>query len=243
MLYALYKSFNSVRALPYFLSNLLAYRRHAKHSPFVIRMSALHYCTGERFETAGGSRGHYFHPDILAAACVYKLKPSLHVDIGSRLDGFVAHLLPFCRVESVDIRPLGSVGWPNLVFRRGSIVDLPYADKSIESLSCLHVIEHIGLGRYGDPIDPEGHIKAALEMARVLGLGGRLLIGTPVGRQRLCFDAHRIFDPQTIVDIFSPLRLLEFALINDQGGAPEQQASFESARACSYGCGLFMFSK
>jgi len=110
-------------------------------------------------------------------------------------------------------------------------------------LSCLHVIEHIGLGRYGDPIDPDGHLKAAAELSRVLRSGGQLLLGTPVGRERLCFDAHRIFDPATIVAMLKPLVLLTFALIDDGGTTIQREASFEQARRCTYGCGLFLFEK
>jgi hypothetical protein len=65
----------------------------------------------------------------------------------------------------------------------------------------------------------------------------------PVGREHLCFDAHRVFDPDTVVRMFAPLHLTEFALIDDVGVEVRRDASFETARACEYGCGLFVFTK
>lgn len=68
-------------------------------------------------------------------------------------------------------------------------------------------------------------------------------MGTPVGQQRLCFDAHRIFGPQTVVSAFRKLKLAEFSLIDDSGECIIRNAPMEEARRCSYGCGLFIFEK
>ena len=165
-----------------------------------------------------------------------------HVDVGSRLDGFVAHVLPFCRVTYVDIRTQ-EVDADGLTMREGSILAMPYATNSVSSLSCLHVIEHIGLGRYGDEVNPDGHLEAAAELARVLAPGGVLLIGTPVGRERVCFDAHGVFHPRSIVEAFSALELESFALIDDRGNGVDRGATMEQAASCDYGCGLFVFRK
>jgi len=158
------------------------------------------------------------------------------------VDGFVAHLLPFCEVTYVDLRPL-PVEVPGLRVKQGSLLALPFEDASIPSLSCLHVLEHLGLGRYGDPVDPQGFLRGASELARVLAPGGHLLLGTPVGRERLCFDAHRVFDPATIVSAFADLALTEFSLITDTGDMIHADASFDDARTCTYGCGLFVFQR
>ncbi|MEA5112424.1 MAG: DUF268 domain-containing protein [Geobacteraceae bacterium] len=176
------------------------------------------------------------------ASYVHNMGIKYIVDIGSRLDGFIAHILPFCEVNFVDIRPLHVVTG-NLKFIHGSITDLPFESDSVASVSSLHVIEHIGLGRYGDSVDTEGHVKAALEMQRVLQPGGVLLLGTVVGKERLCFDAHRIFDPDTIAAMFCGLNLEKFCLIDDEGKLVIEDATFASARSCNYGCGIFIFRK
>jgi len=228
--------------IPFFFLNLVRWQRLNRNRAFGFRITHADFNSFDRFAAAGNVGGHYFHQDIWAAGKVFVRSPDLHVDVGSRLDGFVAHLLPFCHVEFIDIRPIDNLGSEHLTVRQGSVLSLPYADASVDSLSCLHVIEHVGLGRYGDTVDPDGHIKAAAELARVLRPGGMLLIGTPVGRERLCFDAHRVFAPETVVEMFKPLLLKEFKLIDDTGSAP-QQCSFDVVRTCSYGCGLFEFTK
>ncbi len=233
---------NKCRALPYFTRNLLRYLRLNRDRSFRFRLSEVLYTSHDRFASAGTARGHYFWQDLWAARYLFDHHVGEHVDVGSRLDGFLAHIVLFCRVIYVDIRPIGTQ-IPGLEERGGSILQMPFDDNSLSSLSCLHVIEHIGLGRYGDSVDPDSYLIAASELVRVLRPGGVLLLGVPVGRERLCFDAHRIFDPQTIVKAFSPLRLEEFSLIDDEGKGIICNASFNTARRCNYGCGLFVFKK
>ncbi len=231
-----------LRGLPAFLRHWMTYAAASTDPAFRIRVGEIWYSTSDQFAPAGTVRGHYFHQDLWAARTVHALGVARHVDIASRLDGFVAHVLPFAEVEYVDIRAVDAEVL-GLSSRIGSVVALPYADQSVVSLSCLHVIEHIGLGRYGDPVNPTGHVAAARELARVLAPGGTLLIGTPVGRERLCFDAHRVFDPATIVSIFGALTLKSFALIDDRGAMVQEHATFDTARECEYGCGLFVFER
>jgi SAM-dependent methyltransferase len=231
-----------LKGWPFFLAHAAAYRRRCRDRRFALRWSDLWYTSYQRFLPAGSVPGHYFLQDIWAATHVRRAGCRRVVDVGSRLDGFVAHVLPFCRVTYVDIRA-PRVQVPGLDFVQGSITALPLATGSVPLLSCLHVIEHIGLGRYGDPVDPDGYLSAARELGRVLQSGGRLLLGTPVGRERLCFDAHRVFDPQTLVAALAGLRLEEFSLVDDSGIGVVDGASFEQARRCTFGCGLFTFSK
>ena len=230
------------RGLPSYVRNARTYRRHNKSSSFDIRRRDLWYRTYDRFADAGSVTFHYFFQDLWAASRIHDAGVRRHVDIGSRLDGFVAHLLPFCDVVYVDVRPLG-VHIPRLMFTRALLTELPFMTGSVPSLSCLHVLEHVGLGRYGDPVAPDGYVRGAAELVRVLAPGGTLLFGTPVGRERLCFDAHRVFDPDTIARLFADLRLVEFSLIDDSGTWHADGPSFADARACAYGCGLFRFEK
>jgi hypothetical protein len=229
------------QGVPYFMKNLCRYRTMQKGNRFPAKVKDFYYASFDRFKSAGAANGHYFWQDLWAARYLYNNGIKEHVDVGSRIDGFVSHILTFCDVTYVDVRPFNQP-ITNLTFVQASILEMPFEFESIHSLSCLHVIEHIGLGRYGGPIDPDGHLKAGEELTRVLSGEGTLLLGTPVGKECLCFDAHRIFDPQTIVEIFSPLSLESFSLVNDRG-VLEEKASFEKARRCDYGCGLFIFRR
>lgn len=199
--------------------------------------------TRERFASSGDARGHYFLQDLWASRHVFMRNPGKHADVGSSLSGFVAHVASFCSVVYVDIRPLECCV-PNIVWQNGSIVDLPFKNDSVESLSCLHVIEHVGLGRYGDPIDPNGWLKGLDELSRVLSPGGQLLVGTPIGKRRLQFNAHRIFRPEDITQALSNLRLLEFSLVPNEGSTSWiEDADPASTSDMAYACGLFRFTK
>lgn len=164
----------------------------------------------------------------------------MHVDVGSStmmvnvLSGFVETIF-------LDYRPL-QARLSNLHAAAGNIVRLPFADSTVQSLSCLHVIEHVGLGRYGDALDAQGSQKAAAELVRVLAPGGRLYLSTPVGRERVCFNAHRVFDPSALTRMFPGMSLVEFSFVDDGGQLHEHELP-ASARLNEYACGLFIFCK
>lgn len=181
---------------------------------------------------------HYFFQDSWAAREVAALSPPSHVDVGSRVD-YVAFLTAVTDVIFVDIRPL-EVDLPRFSSITGSLLALPFEDQSLASLSCLHVAEHVGLGRYGDGIDPEGTDKAMAELQRVVAPGGQLLFSGPVGRPRVCFNAHRVHDPVTVVERFGELRLEAFAGVDDAGRFHSQLRP-EDLRGADYACGLYRF--
>jgi SAM-dependent methyltransferase len=183
---------------------------------------------------------HYFFQDIWAARRVAELAPARHVDVGSRVD-WVGFLTSLTEVVFVDIRPL-EAEVERLTSVTASLLDLPFADGSVESLSCLHVAEHVGLGRYGDRLDPAGTGKAAAELQRVLAPGGQLLFSLPVGRPRVCFNAHRIHDPDEIRAMFPELELVEFSGVDDDGSFRRNLDPRELA-AATYACGLFRFTR
>ena len=232
------------RAFPNYIVNFRKYNRLNKKSgtPFKANLKGFYFTTNDKYLPAGSINNHYFFQDMWAAKKLFNDGVKKHVDVGSRIDGFVAHILPFCNVDYVDIRELEKVD-EKLNFIQGSILDLPYDSNSIISLSCLHVIEHIGLGRYGDPIDPEGYITAAKELSRVLSVDGTLYFSTPTGQENLYFDAHRVFNPNTISAIFHDLDLLSFDFIDDKSKGINYNASFNDVLDLKYGCGLYKFTK
>ena len=230
------------RALPIYFKNLLQWRAQARGSSFQLRWRNLNFRSYDRFNSAGELDTHYFLQDIWAARHVAARKPARHVDVGSRIDGFVSHTLISTPVTYVDLRPL-SLAVENLSFIQGSILQLPFASGSLESLSCLHVIEHIGLGRYGEPLDSEDYLLALRELSRVLAPGGVLLIGTPVGDEHVCFDAHRVFAPATIRRALAGLELEEFSLIPEGLMEVRRNVPLDVAAGQEYACGLFVFRK
>lgn len=183
---------------------------------------------------------HYYYQQIWAFGRILKERPAHHVDIGSSYE-FSAYVSFLCKTEFVDIRPIEST-IRNLKIVRGDITNLPYPDNSVSSLSSLHVIEHVGLGRYGDPIDPPGSERACREIVRVVKPGAHVYISVPVGKSRICFNAHRIFSPKTIVRYCRGLKFYEFSLIDDRGRYVEN-TQITHAEKLDYGCGLFHFIK
>jgi SAM-dependent methyltransferase len=183
---------------------------------------------------------HYFQQDIWAFRKIRESGADTHVDVGSRID-LVGFLTVICKVTFVDIRPL-VIDLPNLSSVSGSILALPMEDGTVRSLSCLHVAEHIGLGRYGDALDPHGTRSACRELSRVLAPGGNLYFSLPVGKPRLCFNAHRIHAVEQILEYFRELVLVEFSgIADDRSFRPNiDPAAFRDA---DYACGLFHFTK
>lgn len=183
---------------------------------------------------------HYFYQGAWLSRRIGMAKTTKHVDIGSSV---LTISVLSAQVETlfVDYRPL-KVSLPGLTSIAGNILDLPFPDASIDSLSCLHVIEHIGLGRYGDPIDPQGSVKAALELQRIVSRGGNLFLSLPIGRERVCFNAHRVHAPSSVLTLFPDMTLIEFSFVDDAGLYHEHQ-SVDAAIGLEYGCGLFHFQK
>jgi Caenorhabditis protein of unknown function, DUF268 len=196
----------------------------------------------DRQANAGLANGHYFHQDLWAARRIFVDRPEKHIDVGSRVDGFVAHLLAFMPVTIVDIRPLVSKIDGLTVLQDDATSLSMLAANSVSSLSSLHAAEHFGLGRYSDPIDPDACFKFMDSLQRVLAVDGKLYFSVPVGRERVDFNAHRVFNPQTILGKFSNLRLVSFSYVGDDGDLHENRAPSELPDS-EMACGLFEFTK
>lgn len=175
-------------------------------------------CLSDRDAPGGTARGHYFHQDLLVAQRIFELRPSRHVDVGSRVDGFVAHVAAFREIDVIDVRPTHEQ-IRNIRFLRGDITQLaPELWSSCDSVSCLHALEHVGLGRYGDPLDPLGSEKALAGLAQLLQPGGTLHLSVPIGRECIAFNAHRIFSFQRIERMLAAeFDVVRFAWVDDAG--------------------------
>jgi len=223
--------------LPRFLAHWRRFARLSKEGP--LRLADAYPILGDWVGSTPFDP-HYIYQAAWLARKLAGNRPVKHLDIGSDVK-LISVLSAFVPTEFMDFRPLDVV-LTGLDCTRGDIMSLPMPSSSVHSLSSLHVVEHIGLGRYGDPIDPEGSRKAIAELLRVLAPGGTLFLSLPVGRERVCFNAHRVFAPETILDLLGALTLESFALVDDAGRfwpdcTPAQ------AHGLDYGCGMFVLKK
>jgi SAM-dependent methyltransferase len=202
----------------------------------------------ERSSEAGTMSGHYFHQDLLVASKIFINNPIRHIDIGSRIDGFVAHVAVFREIEIFDIRNLNS-NVQNIVFKQADLMSLP--DDLVEycdSISSLHAIEHFGLGRYGDPIDYYGHIKVIENIYKILKRKGKFYFSVPIGPQRIEFNAHRVFSLQYLINLLDSKFYIEtFNYVDDKGdlfiNVELSPAQLSNNFNCHYGCGIFELTK
>lgn len=242
------KFFRFLRHAPTMLSELKQLKEQARHSKHQFIFAQLNPYPHEKKQQSGTAKGHYFHQDLLVARSIHERNPEKHVDIGSRVDGFVAHVASYRNIEVLDIRPLDS-NIPNIHFKQADLMSLPpnmtgYCD----SLSCLHAIEHFGLGRYGDPIDYEGHVKGLNNLHAILKAGGTLYLSCPIGPQRIEFNAHRVFALKYLLSLFEgKFRILSFSYVDDSGDLHENVALTDDILTtncgCLYGCGIFEMEK
>ena len=208
---------------------------------FSMNLADVYPCVKDKTIKTGFDR-HYVYFTAWAARQVKKISPEKHVDISSSLyfAGIVSAFIP---VEFYDYRP-ADLKLSNLESKKADLTNLPFADNTIPSLSCMHVIEHIGLGRYGDPLDPEGDIKSAKELSRVLAPGGKLLFVVPIGsKSRIEYNAHRIYSYDTALSLFPNLKLEEFTLVPEKNGALIINADPALLSTEHYACGCFVFTK
>jgi SAM-dependent methyltransferase len=199
-------------------------------------------------DKAGSAPGHYFHQDLLVASLIHQANPTRHIDIGSRIDGFVAHVASFRKIDVMDVRDLNDTGHSNISFIKANLMDEISADDNMaDSISCLHAIEHFGLGRYGDPIDPNGYLKGFNNIVRMLKPGGTLYISFPIGESNeVHFNAHRVFHPKDVLawpTASESLTLERFDYVDDEG-LLHQNISLETTPINTiYGCGIYTLKK
>lgn len=174
---------------------------------------------------------YYFYQNTWAARKIFGIRPKQVVDVGSTalLVGIISQCIP---TISIDIRPL-PVSLPGLICRHGAITDLPFDDATVEFLSSMCVIEHVGLGRYGDTIDTQGSIKAFREVSRVIKTGGHFLFSVPLSHTpALSFNAHRIFSKPQVLSLLPGFTLLEEQFFYPESGNEKDVARLQGAQFC-----------
>jgi SAM-dependent methyltransferase len=243
------KGLGNIAALRWYLSDLRTLKQQRTQSRSSFNFGKLYPCLEDKSGEGGTANGHYFHQDLLVARRVHKNNPIRHVDVGSRIDGFVAHVASFRPIVVMDIRNVQSL-IPNIEFIQADLMRFPAASlvASFDSLSCLHALEHFGLGRYGDPINFDGHLVGLTNMTALLKTGGKFYFSVPIGPQRIEFNAHRVFSIQYLLDqLKADYRIDDFSFVDDKGDLHEHAAltaaAVEGNFGCSYGCGIFEATK
>lgn len=239
-----------LRHLRTYRQNRAEFLRQHKTSPGEFELGLPYPVLKDYTAPSGTASGHYFHQDLLVASKIFLGNPQRHIDVGSRVDGFVAHVASFREIEVMDIRPLpSSVHNISFLQRDLSMFDAAW-DNSCDSLSCLHALEHFGLGRYGDKLDYQGHLVGWKHLLRMLAPGGILYFSVPIGkRQRIEFDAHRVFSLPYIFDrmIEGQLELVDFSMVDDAGDLHTDIGLADASRSdtfgLQYGCGIFELRK
>ncbi len=183
---------------------------------------------------------HYIYHPAWATRIIKKINPIKHIDISSSLH-FCTTLSAFIPTEFYDYRP-AKLTLSGLYCDSADLTNLFFDSNSIESISCMHTIEHIGLGRYGDPIDPMGDLKSIRELQRVVKKNGNLLFVTPVGKPKVQFNGQRIYSYELINNLFDDFNLKEFSLVLDSGEFI-QNADPNIVQNQLYGCGCFWYVK
>ena len=229
------------------LKNYLRYRRDKKE--WISKGGNITYSQmvlSDYEDMAGNAKGHNFHQDLLVANFIYENKPRRHIDIASRVDGFVAHVASFREVEVVDIRPLERSKHKNINFVQADLMNPQNLGKT-DSLSCLHAIEHFGLGRYNDPIEVDGHTKGIDNLVKLLSNGGYLYISFPIGQNdEIHFNAHRVFRADSILkhpSIKENMNLIRFDYVDDVGNLHTDIKIQDVNADIKYGCGIYTFKK
>lgn len=245
----LFQMMQSFRGTPSYLRDFITIRKMLGKSD-AWKFGKIYPCLSDRYQTSGEANGHYFHQDLLVARWIHERNPNRHIDVASRIDGFVAHVASFRQIDVFDIRPL-STNISNIKFTQMDLMKvLPKEQMGLsDSVSCLHALEHFGLGRYGDTLDPIGYRLGFENLTKLLKIDGILYFSVPIGPQRIEFNAHRIFCLKHLFELFDEykLSLIRFSYVNDQGNLIENVALskelINNNCGVTNGCGIFELKK
>lgn len=238
-----------IKSLYRYGASYFVLKKNARNKDFLMRPNFP--CLHDKDDFSGTVKGHYYHQDLFVAQKIFARNPSRHIDIWSRVDGFVAHVASFREIEVLDIRVLESKS-QNIVFTQGDLM----WDMSTEyiactdSLSCLHTLEHFGLWRYWDMLDYDGHIRWFQQMTKILKPWWIFYFSTPISyKQRIEFNAHRVFSLSYLLEkLFDQnFDILSFSYVDDRWDLHKDvQLDTSNIQSCfnlHYGCGIFELRK
>jgi len=243
------KTLSTLRGMPFYIRDLQIIKVQHRSADTPFPFGRLFPCLEDRFALSGDTGGHYFYQDLWVANRIFRNAPISHLDVGSRMDGFIAHVASFRPITVMDIRPQRR-NIPNVTFIQADIMEDVKRElvECCDSLSSLHVVEHLGLGRYGDCIQYDGYSIGLKNLQRMLKRGGKLYLSVPIGPQRIEFNAHRVFDTGYLLKILSGSYSIDlFSYVDDKGefheNAPLEADEIKKNFHCTFGCGIFELTK
>ena len=241
------KFFFTIKGLPKYIRDLSILKSDIKKYHF-FKITKFIPIINEWNDQAGDAKGHYFHQDLFVSQLIYNDNPRNHIDIGSRIDGFVAHVAAYRKIQIMDIRNI-NIKHKNISFIKADLMNIQ-TDllNSADSISCLHALEHFGLGRYGDNIDYFGYLKGFENITGMLSKGGKFYFSVPIGKQRIEFNAHRIFSLNYLISLIEKHYIIKsFSYVDDKDNffANEilDDEKIKINYGCNYGCGIFELIK
>jgi hypothetical protein len=225
---------------PKFFYDLLKFRKLKGEIDYIFPI------LGEHKSNSGATKNiEYFYPDMLVASFIFDNKPKKHCDIGSRIDGFVSSVAVFREIEVFDIRKI-DLEFRNILIKQLDLLKLNHQYINYtDSISCLSTIEHFGLGRYGDNLDPYGHIKGFNNIIKMVKPGGLIYLSVPISsKTKIYFNAHRQFEPKSVLEWSDQCVLKRFDYVSDDGklnlNVDLRSQIFANLQ---YGCGIYSFIK
>ena len=242
-------TFTALSKLPKYFRDRKNLNKQISTSNINFQFGSSYPCLFDEEDEGGNAKGHYFHQDLLVARKIFLAKPNKHVDVGSRIDGFVSHVASFREIEVFDIRGIKSKV-PNIKFTKVDLMkdlnDSLY--NYTDSLSCLHTLEHFGLGRYGDKVKFDGYLDGFDNLYKLLEQGGKFYLSVPIGPQRIEFNAHRVFSIKYLLEITSSkYKIDSFSFVDDNGDLFENvelsDNEISNNLGCNYGCGIIELTK
>ena len=243
------RTLRTLRRLPRYYRQRMQLSKQQMAPKRYLAFGKAYPCLDDYSMTSGIAKGNYFHQDLLVARKIFENSPQVHLDVGSRIDGFVAHVAAYRTIRVLDIRP-NTQTTPNIDFVQADLMEQPAADllACCDSLSCLHALEHFGLGRYGDPVDFDGYLKGLNNLDKLLKPGGKFYLSVPLGPTRIEFNAHRVFSLKFLLDVIGDrYRIDTFSYVDDRGDLHENVGLttqlIESNGGCQYGCAIFELTK
>lgn len=210
---------------PKYIMQMMAWRRSGG------RIDEYEPILSDYFGTeAGLASGGYFYQDIMVANHVLQQQPQRHITVGANITGFVGHVATFMPITVCDVRPLTEIAHPNIEFVQQDFGarDFDPTGLTADSVSCLSCLHHVGLGRYGDPINPRGPFAALDNLAQMVSPGGYLYLGTVVGStSHVIFNLGRVFTIDEILEHLSNFDLVRFDYYQPVGNVISQNLSRE----------------